>query len=170
MYWFGRAPLLRWVAAGLLVFGAVLVEFKPSHLVQHPFVAEAVEAGSPLEVEWREIPQGLFPVPELEGAVATHPITAGEPITPSDVTTAGSVPPGWWQLALEVSFPLVPGADAQVVLTESARSVPAVVVRMGSADPFATSGPVALIAVPAEDAALVAQAVASRRFVVLAGS
>jgi len=168
VYWFGRPPYVRWVAAGALLVVAVLLEFRPANNVLHPFTAEVVEAGSPLDVEWRKVPEGLFPTPDLAGAVATHVLEAGEPVAPSDVTAAGSLPSGWWQLALEVSFALVPGADVQIVLTESSRTVQAVVVRMGAADSL--QGPVALVAVPAEDAAAVARAVASRSFVVLAAS
>ena len=168
VYWFGRPPYLRWIAAGLLVPAAVLLEFRPTHRVLLPFTAEVVEAGSPPEVEWREVPKDLFPAPDLAGAVATHRLAAGEPITPSDLTGTASVPNGWWQIALEVSFPLVPGAEAQIVLTDSARPVRAIVVRMGAADSL--EGPVAVVAVSAEDSAAVAQAVASRRFVVLAAT
>jgi hypothetical protein len=168
VYWFGRPPYVRWVAAGALLVVAVLLEFRPANSVLHPFTAEVIEAGSPLEVEWRKVPEGLFPAPNLDGAVATHVLAAGEPVAPSDVTAAGSLPSGWWQLALEVSFALVPGAEVQIVLTESSRTVSAVVVRMGAADSL--QGPVALVAVPAEDAAAVARAVAGRSFVVLVAS
>ena len=168
VYWFGRPPYVRWVAAGILLAVAVLLEFRPTSYVLHPFTAEVVAAGSPPEVEWRKVPEGLFPAPDLAGAVATHVVAAGEPITPSDVTAAASPPPGWWQVALEVSFTLVPGADVQIVLTDASKTVQAVVVRMGAADSL--HGPVALVAVPADDAAAVARAVASRKFVVLAAS
>ena len=135
---------------------AVLLEFRPTNSVLHPFTAQVIEAGSPLEVEWRKVPEGLFPAPDLAGAVATHVLAAGEPVAPSDVTAAGSLPSGWWQLALEVSFALVPGADVQIVLIESPRTVPAVVVRMGAA--VSPQGPVARVALPARDAPPVAPA------------
>lgn len=167
MFWFGRAPIWRWVGASLLVVIAALIEFRPTAQVLHPFAAAPVEAGASPEVEWREVPAGLLVGPELDGAVATRPIAAGEPITPSAISMAPAVPSGWWQLAVEVSFPMGPGAAAQIVLTDTGASVSALVVRMGSPDPFQTSGPIAVLAVPAEEAAAVAQAVAERRFVVL---
>lgn len=150
----------------MLIVGAVLLEFRPTRQVLHPFVAEAVEAGSPPEVVWREVPEGLFPVPELAGAVATHRLAAGEPISESDLSAAALAPSGWWQIALEVSFPMVPGTEARIVLTDSSQPVRAIVVRMSAADSL--QGPVAVVAVRGEDAADVAQAVANRRFVVLA--
>ncbi len=168
MYWYGRPPVWRWVVAGVLVVGAVFLEFRPVQSVLHPFTAEMVEAGSPPAIEWREVPEGLFQAPELVGMVATHRLAAGEPITRSDLTTLAAVPSGWWQLALEVSFPLVPGAAAQVVLTESAEPVPAVVVEMGPADSL--RGLVAVMAVPDEHAPAVAEAVAARRYVVLSAA
>lgn len=167
VFWFGRAPIWRWLAASLLVIGAVAIELRPVDRAWHPFAAETVEVGAPPEVEWREVPAGLLASPELAGAVATHAIAAGEPITPSDVTTASSIPGGWWQLAVEVSFPMSPGASAQIVLTELGTSVPALVVRMGVSSPLRATGPIAIVAVPSEEAAAVAQAVARRSFVVL---
>ncbi len=152
----------------MLLFAAVLLEFRPVNTVPHPFTAASVDAGSPPEVVWRDVPHGLFPVPDLNGKVATHRLAAGEPLAPSDLTASGSVPAGWWQLALEVSFPLVPGANAQVVLTESSTVVPAVVVEMGASDPL--GGSVAVIAVPEAHAPVVAQAVAGRRYVVLSAT
>lgn len=159
---------MRWLVAGVLVVGAVLVEFRPVDSVPHPFTAEVVEAGSPPAVEWREVPEGLFRAPDVAGMVATHRLAAGEPITQSDLTPLAAIPDGWWQLALEVSFPLVPGAAAQIVLTESSKPVPAVVVEMGPADSL--KGLMAIMAVPEEYAPAVAEAVAGRRYVVLSAT
>lgn len=170
MFWFGRPSYLRWVAAGLLLGGAAVVEFWPTNLAPYPFAAEAVAAGDPIPIEFRELPSGIYPRANVDGKVAAHPLAAGEPIRPSDLIDPPGVPRGWWALALEVPAQLAPGTETRIVLANSDRDpVPGIVVDSREADPFSVGGPTALVAVPAEHITEVATAAAARQVVVLIG-
>lgn len=166
MFWFGRPPLLRRVGAVLLILGAGIIEFWPTSTVQYPFAAVETAAGASLQVEWREVPAGLLEPPALSGMVASHRIARGDPITPSDVRRPLGIPHGWWALTVEVPSALEPGAETRLVL-DSGRPVAGIVVATNEPGPFAASGLTALVAVPGEDAARVAAAVAARQVVVL---
>lgn len=164
MFWFGRPPYHRWIAAVTLVVGAAVVEFWPTNEAAYPFTSTPVEAGKPPRVEWRMLPSGTYPRVSLEGMVASHAMSAGEPIAASDLRGPIGVPDGWWALALEVPFPLVPGVATQLVLGEGV-VVPGVVVASDDDEPF--GAPSALIAVPGGEAAAVAAAATTRQITVL---
>ena len=164
MFWFGHPPYVRWLAAAALVVGAALVEFWPTDQAAYPFTSVPVEAGEAPLVEWRMLPAGAFPRVSLEGMVASHAMTAGEPLTASDLRGPIAVPDGWWALALEVPVPLVPGVATRLVLGDGA-VVPGVVIVGDESDSF--GAPTALIAVPGEDVRAVAAAASARQVVVL---
>ena len=164
MFWFGRPPYLRWMAAAALVVGAALVEFWPTDQAAYPFTSVPVEAGEAPRVEWRLLPAGAFPRVSLEGMVASHAMTAGEPLAASDLRGPIAVPDGWWALALEVPIPLRtrhrhPPRPRRRRGRARCRS------RRRTGDSFGT--PTALIAVPGEDVAAVAAAASARQVVVL---
>jgi len=168
VFWFGRPPYLRWLGAAVLVLGAGIIEFRPTGEADYPFAATAIEAGDALVVEWRRLPDGLYPRPVLGGTVAAHPLVKGEPITSSDVRSPVEVPDGWWALVLEVPIRLAPGTSARLELAGDAGiSVPGIVVASNEPDRLSVAGPTALVAVPGEHAALVAGAAAARQIVVL---
>jgi len=164
VFWFGRPPFLRWIAAAALIVGAAVVEFWPTDEAAYPFTSMPVEAGETPSVEWRMLPSGTYPRVSFEGMVASHAMSAGEPIAASDLRGPIGVPDGWWALALEVPFPLVPGMATQLVLGEGV-VVPGIVVAADDEDSFGT--PTALIAVPGEEAAAVAAASTARQITVL---
>ena len=167
MFWFGRPPVLKWLAAAVLVVGAVAVEFWPSSMVPVPYAASETAAGDPLDVTWRMVPSGLISAPALTGMVASHDLKPGEPITISDVRPPVEVPSGWWALAVEVPVPLAPGSEIRLVIGEGGGSVPGLVMANSDTERFDVSGPTALVAVPGDDAGRVASAVAARQVVVL---
>ena len=164
VFWFGRPPYLRWIAAAALVVGAALIEFRPTNTVAHPFTSVPVEAGQAPGVEWRMLPAGAVPPVSLDGMVASHQILAGEPITTSDLREPIAIPDGWWALALEVPTRLVPGTATRLVLADGA-VVPGIVIASDESDSF--GAPTALVAVPGEDVAVVAASTAARQVVVL---
>ncbi len=166
MFWFGRPAYLRWLAAAALIVGAAAVEFWPTAQAVYPFTAAPVEVGEAPRVEWRVLPAGIYERADITGAVASHPMGRGEPITPSDLRLPIGVPEGWWALAVEVPIAMAPGAEVRLVLGEG-HTVPGLVVAFDDSDRFDVSGPTALIAVPAGDAPAVATAAAERRLVVL---
>lgn len=147
---------------------AAYVEFRPTRAVLHPFVARTVPAGAAPEVEWREIPAGLLPMPDLSAGVASHALNEGEPLTPSDLVPRSAAPDGWWALAVEMPAMVAPGTDVQLVVTTGrGATVPGVVL---SADPSESSfggTPTALVAVPGERAQEVVAAAADRSLAVL---
>ena len=152
------------MAAAALVFGAALAEFWPTDEVAYPFTSSPVEAGQVPQVEWRMLPAGAYPRVPLDGLVASHAIAAGEPLAASDLRVAIAVPEGWWALALEVPFPLVPGVATRLVLGGDA-VVSGIVVASDNENSF--GGPSALIAVPGEEASAVAAAATARQITVL---
>ena len=168
MFWFGRPPYWRWVAAGLLVLGAAALEFRPTQVARHPFTAAATAAGAVPEIEWREVPAGVFePMTAVRG-VASHPLEAGEPLAPSDLAIRPEIPTGWLALAVELPAMVAPGAEVQLVRTgATAPPIAGLVVGADESGDGLGSGPTALVAVPAHHAPTVATASADRSLVVL---
>lgn len=171
MYWLGRPRYLRWLAAGAILVAAFYAEFRPRHTVDHPFAAAAIERGEPITaVEWRRVPDGLLPAPDLTTAYAAVGVVAGEPLLPSHVAAAGHVPAGWWSIPVAMAFSAPVGTPVQVVATETGLVVEGVIVAHPPDDPFAIE-PAALIAVPpGEAAALAVAAAAGQVTVLIAGS
>ncbi len=171
MYWLRKPPYLRYGAAALVVIGAFWLELRPTATVLHPFAAEELPAGTPLNeapVDWREIPSGLLPPVDTSG-VLHRPVASGSPILPADVGggAVSAVPEGWWGIELPLPTLATPGRSVQiVVLSERTRSVAGVVLEQQEGlDPFGL--PTGLVAIPAEDAVGVAAAAAEGRVAVL---
>lgn len=170
MYWLSSPPYLRWLAAGLIVAGALFLEFRPAHTVDHPFASESIPRGDPLTaVEWRRVPKGLFPLPNLEGSFAAVDVGKGEPLLPSHVSEAGYVPPDWWSIPVAMPFGAPVGTAIQLIDGATAQATDGVIVAEPPDDPFAIE-PTALVAVPAESAAAFAVAAAAGLVTVLIAS
>lgn len=145
------------MGAGLAIAAALTLEFAPHATVSHPFTEEPTSPGQPPTVEWREVPAGLLPPPDLEGAVAARALPAGVPLLPTDLTVGAVIPSGWWTVGIELPAEAAPGTPVQIVLPQQA-TVPGLVVQMREADWASGSSPVALVAVPGEQVAAVAAA------------
>ncbi len=170
MYWLGSPAYLRWLAAGLIVAGALLLEFRPTHMVDHPFASESIARGDPLSaVVWRRIPDGLFPVPDLGGSFAAVDVGEGEPLLPSHVSEAGYVSPDWWSIPVAMPFGAPVGTSVQLVDSATGQLIEGVIVAEPPDDPFAIE-PAALVAVPPESAAAFAVAAATGQVTVLIAS
>ncbi|MDH3731071.1 MAG: SAF domain-containing protein [Acidimicrobiia bacterium] len=170
MYWLGSPAYLRWLAAGLIIAGALFVEFRPTHKVDHPFAAEAMHRGEPLSaVVWRPAPSDLLPMPDLDGSFAAVDIAKGEPLLPSHVSGAGYIPPNWWSIPVAMPFAAPIGTSVQLVDGTTRQLIEGVIVAQPSDDPFAID-PAALIAVPPDSAAAFAVAAATGQVTVLIAS
>ncbi len=167
MYWLSRPRYLRPVVAAIVVAGALYVEFRPQATARHPFAAESMAAGEPIDsVEWRSVPAGLFPQPDLAGARAAVDIGEGEPLLPSHVSITTGAPADWWSLPVPMSFAAPAGTRVQLVDAATGTTAPGVVVAPPPDDPFIID-PAALIAVPPESAGRLAVAAAAGEVTVL---
>jgi hypothetical protein len=168
VYWFGRPPIWRWLVAAILVVGAVALELRPSPVVLHPFAASDIAPGEQVtDVEWRPVPPGLLPATDVAGYAAAA-IPSGDPLLPGSLAPQPPPPPGWWLVGMEISFAAPPGTAVRVVISAAGSeplTVDGVLVSSQSGDGF---GPATgLVAVPGEDAGIVAAAVQDRAALVL---
>jgi len=166
--WLQTPPWGRWIAAGLIVIGALWVELRPDPSVEHPFATEEILTGAEIG-EWntraQQVPAGLLEPVNVEGVALTD-IAPGEPILTSSVgERAEEVPDGWW--AIEVALPAgaMPGDKAEMVLLDSGSTVPAVVVTGATDDPLGSG--LGSVAVSEEHAAEVAAGVVNGRVAVM---
>ncbi len=165
MFWFSRPPYLRWLAAGTILAAAFAVELWPEATVAHPFAVESVVAGQPITaVEWRPVPVDTLPSVAGLVMVAAHDIAAGEPLLPSSLGSAGTLPAGWWAVAVPV--PAAAGVGDAVMLVVDGQAVQGIVVTPAADDPLAFE-PEALVGVPGDAATAVADAVRGGDLVVL---
>jgi hypothetical protein len=167
-----RPPYLRRVGAAALVVAALWFELTPEPTVLHPFARASMNPGEALtlaKVEMRPVPPGLLTPVEV-GGILTGPIAAGEPLTPSVLGSAPSIPEGWWALELPVPSG-VPAGSAVKLAVESdgrLRVVSGIVVRTGSPEDF--DQPTALIAIPEQEVGPAAAAAMRGSVAVVVGS
>lgn len=168
MLWLQTPPWGRWIAAGLIVLGALWIELRPPATVEHPFAVEAIPAGTEIG-DWnsrkQRVPAGMLEPVALEG-VALIEIASGEPILASSVGDRDEkIPDGWW--AVEIALPRAarPGDKAQVVLLDTGSVVPAVVVAGVTDDPLGSG--LGSVAVSHEHAAELAAASGNGRVAVM---
>lgn len=160
MFWLARPPYLRWAAAAAVVVAAFLWDLRGSSDILYPFAASAIAAGATIteaEVEWRRVPEGTMTLPDLSDPVAARDVPAGEPIVPSAVSDATTIPEGWWSISVPLPATAVPGARIHLVDTASGVEADGIVVAAGSDDlmSFDESG---MAAVPPDVATLIAVA------------
>lgn len=170
MYWLGRANYVRWVI-GVAIFGvALFAEFRPTNTVAHPFAASEIARGEPLAgLEWRQIPRGLLPMPDLNAAFAAVDLAVGEAVLPSHVAASGHVPGDWWSIPVAMPFAAPTGTLVHLVDTQTGLSTEGVVMAEPPNDPFAIEAS-ALVAVPPESAAALAVAAAAGSITVVISS
>lgn len=173
MFWLSRPPYLRWIAGGLLIVGSLVVEFRPSRTVPHPFAAVAIDTGEEIstgDVSWKQVPKGLLPAVRLP-VIASHRLEPGEPVLPSAAADGSDVPEGWLALELPVPGVAVPGQPVKVVIAAPYEGDPSstsgIVISRGSDDGFGQA--TAMVAIPAETASAVAVGLNEGRVIVLLG-
>lgn len=154
-----RPPYLRWLAAAALVVAAIGWDLSARATAPFPFAAEPIPPGTAITedlVEWRDLPVGTFPLPELASALwAAHRIDAGDPIVPSLTTGSAAIPEGWWAVPMRIPPGLARGAAVRLLLPTGS-TVPGVVAVPASDDVF--SGPTGAVAVAEGDLRTVATA------------
>ena len=168
MLWLQTPPWGRWIAAGLIVLGALWVELRPDPSVEHPFAIDVIDAGAEIG-DWNTAPQRV-PAGMLEpvtlGGVALTEIAPGDPILASSIGEQDEqIPDGWW--AIEIALPIGagPGDKAELVLLDTGSVVPAMVVAGVTDDPLGSG--LGSVAVSGEEAAGVAAAVVNGRVAVM---
>ena len=167
VYWLGPIRYLRWVAAVAVLTVGLYAEFRPQNTVDYPFASEVIHRGDAVvSIDWKRVPAGLLPHPDLDAAVAAVDIGAGEPLLPGLMMVALPVPAGWWSIPVSMPFVAPVGSHLQLVNTESGAVSEGIVVAAPPDDPFAID-PAALVAVPPEHAAAFAVAAAVGRVTAL---
>ncbi|MCB2223739.1 MAG: hypothetical protein KQH83_06140 [Actinobacteria bacterium] len=161
MYWLQRPPYVRWAAAALLVAGAAAWDLRPEPTASHPFLTSAVPAGTeitPAHLEWRRVPDGLLPPVDGAGAVAAADLEEGDPLVPSMLTRTVAAPEGWWEVPVEAGTRARPGDRVMLVVVDPPAAVVGIVLAAQEGDPYSLGYRPAAVAVPAEDAPLIAAA------------
>lgn len=161
MYWLQRPPYLRWAAAALLLLGAAAWELRPRSTELHPYLIEPVESGDVIgeeAIEWREIPAGILPAPDLSSPVAAAPLPAGTPLLDPLLARPTLVPEGWWTVPVSVGEHARPGDVVLLIVVDPPSSVTGTVIEAQSGDPYSLDYRPAAVAVPADAAPLVAAA------------
>jgi hypothetical protein len=168
--WLERPPLLRWTAAACLVVISAWFEFGPAPSSTMTFLAVDVTAGTPLTesvVERRPAAGAGFATAEPTG-VAIADLEAGDPLIASMIAEV-SIPDGWLVIGAPLPRYALPGMAATAIILpgESGGApipVPALVVEVGSTDPF--GGDNGALAFPPEWLGDAAAAVAEGRLVI----
>ena len=168
MLWLARPPYLRWFAAGAIILAAASWDLSKRQTDPYPFASEAIARGERItvdSVEWRDVPSGLFTVPDLAGTSAMVDIVRGTPITESVVSRASPLPPGWWSIPIDLPVGTAPGLAVRVV-TLDGRGITGVVVQPAVRDSFGSVEP-GVVGFPPEFADVVARLSANGDLVVL---
>jgi hypothetical protein len=164
VYWLPRPPYLRWAAAALLVLGALAWDLRSPAVELRPFASRPVRAGEALDasaVAWREVPAGLLSASDPEGALAAVDLAAGDPLVAAVLGHEAAVPEGWWELAVAVGAHATAGDEVMLVIVDPPATVSGLVVSPQQGDAYSLDYQPAVVAVPAEAAALVAAAAAA---------
>jgi hypothetical protein len=164
VYWLPRPPYLRWAAAALLVLGALAWDLRSPAVELRPFASRLVRAGEALDasaVAWREVPAGLFAASDPEGALAAVDLAAGDPLVAAVLGRGAVVPEGWWEIAVAVGAHAAAGDEVMLVIVDPPATVSGLVVSPQQGDAYSLDYRPAVVAVPAESAALVAAAAAA---------
>lgn len=166
--WLGRPPYVRWAIAAAIVVAAAVWDLRGTVTIAHPFAAIDIARGAPISeqhVVWKDVPRGLMPAPDLNGAVAAAAIQAGEPLTGALLEQQDGVPEDWWAVPVALPGAAVIGARVLLVAegippTEGVVIVPSAADVLGIAD-------AGLVAVPPENAPALALAALAGTLVTL---
>jgi hypothetical protein len=160
------------LAALLIVVGALWMDLHKEPTELRPFAIGPIEAGSPIDpalVEYRPVPEGILPDVALDG-IATTLIDAGEPVLPSALGDRQPLPDGWWALEMTIPTGTTAGSELRLIANDGSTSIaiPALVMAVGRSDPpSGWSDDSALVAVPEDQALLVAAALELDQLTVL---
>jgi hypothetical protein len=169
VYWLQRPPYLRWTAAALLLLAALAWDLRQPATELMPFAARAVQAGEAIDaaaVEWREVPAHLLPPVDLSTAFAAVDLDHGDPLVEGVLRGPLTTPDGWLEIPVETGANPGPGDQVVLVITEPPATVPGLVIDRQEGDAYSLDFRPAVVAVPAESAALVAAAAAGGTLVV----
>jgi hypothetical protein len=161
VYWLQRPPYLRRAAAVLLVIGALAWDLRPDPAEMRPFAAHDLTRGEAVgsaEIVWRRVPAGILPEADLNGAVAAVDVVAGTPLLPGVLRAAPAAPEGWWGLPLSIGPHAAAGDTVMLLATDPPLAVPGLVLSGARGDAYSLDHRPAVVAVPGEQAALVAAA------------
>ena len=164
MYWLPRPPYLRWAAALLLILGAFAWDRRAPALELRPFASRALQAGETLDagvVDWRPVPAGLLAAVDPEGATAAVDLDAGAPLVEAVLRRGAAVPEGWWEVPVAVGAHARAGSEVMLVILDPPATVSGLVVSPQQGDAYSLDYRPAVVAVPADSAALVAAAAAA---------
>jgi hypothetical protein len=164
VYWLPRPPYLRWAGAALLLAAALAWDLRAPRTELRPFAARSLQAGETVaapDVAWREVPAGLLPAADLQGATAAVALAPGDPLVDAVLRRGPAVPEGWWQIPIAVGSHAAAGDEVLLVLLDPPATIGGLVVAPQQGDSFSLDFRPALVAVPGESAALVAAAAAA---------
>ena len=153
---------------GIVVVLGVGWEVSKQAVTPYPFAAVSIPAGQTIDaahIEWRRIPQGLAPTPDLTFATALVDIAAGDPITTSVAGSPPAIPGTWWSVPVMLPASVAHGTPVRLSLADG-RSIRGIVDTPGSEDPFGLDQP-GSVAVPEEVADAVARDAGDGSLVVL---
>lgn len=171
MYWLARPSYWRWAAAILLVSTSLYFELRPTPTVDHPFAGADLVAGADIaqaEISWLPVPVGVMPQTVLEGFLLVD-VASGQPLMPSMLDAAPSIPTGWWAISVPVPEGSIPSTEVRLVVDVrgTPRVVPGLLIR--SFEESTIEGTTALVAIPEGEAGAVAAALADGALSVLVG-
>jgi hypothetical protein len=112
-------------------------------------------------VDWRQVPTGLLAAADPEGATAAVDLDAGAPLVEAVLRRGAAVPEGWWEVPVAVGAHARAGSEVMLVILDPPATVSGLVVSPQQGDAYSLDYRPAVVAVPAESAALVAAAAAA---------
>ena len=174
MYWFARPPWIRWVLSAMLVTAAFGIELTGPATEARWFAKTDISAGeqlAPSLFEFKDVSAGSLADVRPTG-FARVAIDEGDPLTASLMSTDPlATPAGWWNIEMAVPQHLTVGQPVLLVILNADTEptvVDGIVVSVSTTnDPFSQQATMGIIAVPPEDAAIVAAANQSGRMSVL---
>lgn len=166
MFWFTRPPYWRWFAAAAAVAAAAYVDLTGPPGESYPYVAESVDTGESVSVEWRTVSRGVLPQHGNISGVARHHLEAGTPLVAGLLESASAVPGDWWAVPAELPLTAAPGGDVMITTRSPELQVVGIVVTPSTSSGFGSIAP-GLVAVPPDHAAAIAGALAEHRATIL---
>lgn len=166
MYWLGRPPYLRWLAAGVVLAVAVYMDMSGPPTEAYPFAAVATEPGIPVEVEWRLVPSGLLPAAGDLTGLPQAELEAGTPLVSGLLAPRDTVPSDWWAVPANIPPRAPAGSRVLVAMREPAGEVIGIVIEPSAVSTFGTQSS-GLLAIPPDQALAVAAALAQQRATLL---